>query len=178
MPNKNIYVTEADLPLFEQAQEFGGGNLSSAIATALRHFVAMEQAKQTNFREVTVKVSADGFFVRKRFLGRQIANQRVFQQGKQMARLSCYSVYQTPKGKWALLFKDVPDAWFHMVDLKEWCEHDLDEENAARTGVTFTYHFTVYETLEDLQTHLPASVASQVQRTLSGEQPDIEMLDL
>src|SRR5690348_14808983 len=38
MPNKTIYVADSDLPLYEQAQAMAGGNLSAAIAQALRRF--------------------------------------------------------------------------------------------------------------------------------------------
>ncbi len=34
MPNKTIYVSDADLPVFQRAQELTGGNLSAAISKA------------------------------------------------------------------------------------------------------------------------------------------------
>ena len=45
MPNKTIYVSDADVPTFERAQELAGGNLSATIVQALRRFVEMEEAK-------------------------------------------------------------------------------------------------------------------------------------
>ncbi len=42
MPNKMIYVSEADLPIFERAQELAGSSLSAVIARALRLFVQTE----------------------------------------------------------------------------------------------------------------------------------------
>jgi hypothetical protein len=39
MPNKTIYVSEDDLPLFERAQLVSGTNLSSVIVRALRRFL-------------------------------------------------------------------------------------------------------------------------------------------
>ena len=39
MPNKTIYVSDGDLPIYQRAQELAGGNLSSAITTALRRYV-------------------------------------------------------------------------------------------------------------------------------------------
>ena len=34
VPNKTIYVSDGDLPLYQRAQELAGGNLSSAISRA------------------------------------------------------------------------------------------------------------------------------------------------
>ena len=45
MPNKTIYVKDTDLPLFEKAEALGGETLSATIATALRRFVEVEEAK-------------------------------------------------------------------------------------------------------------------------------------
>jgi hypothetical protein len=42
VPNKTIYVSEGDLPVFQRAQELEGGNLSAAIAGALRRYVDVE----------------------------------------------------------------------------------------------------------------------------------------
>jgi len=35
MPNKTIYVSDNDLPLFERAPSLAGGNLSAAITQAV-----------------------------------------------------------------------------------------------------------------------------------------------
>ena len=42
VPNKTIYVSDGDLPMFQRAQDLAGGNLSSAIASALRRYVDVE----------------------------------------------------------------------------------------------------------------------------------------
>ncbi|NUR96504.1 MAG: EXLDI protein, partial [Kribbellaceae bacterium] len=42
MPNKTIYVSDDDLPLYKRAQELAG-NLSSAISIALRKYVELEE---------------------------------------------------------------------------------------------------------------------------------------
>ena len=56
MPNKTIYVSEGDLPLFQRAQELAGDNLSAAIAAALRRYVDVEDSKSEGFDELTVRV--------------------------------------------------------------------------------------------------------------------------
>ena len=43
MPNKTIYVSDGDLPVFQRAQELADGNLSQAISRALRRFVDVEE---------------------------------------------------------------------------------------------------------------------------------------
>jgi EXLDI family protein len=56
VPNKTIYVSEGDLPLFQRAQELAGGNLSSAIASALRRYVDIESGRREGFDEIVVRV--------------------------------------------------------------------------------------------------------------------------
>ena len=39
MPKRTIYVADADVPIFDKAQQLAGGNLSGAITEALRNFI-------------------------------------------------------------------------------------------------------------------------------------------
>ena len=72
MPNKTIYVAEADLELFQRAQELAGGNLSQAITRALRRFIAAEEGALAGFREITVGVGP-GQARQQRFMGVLVA---------------------------------------------------------------------------------------------------------
>jgi EXLDI family protein len=56
VPNKTIYVSDGDLPTYQRAQELAGGNLSAAIAGALRRYVDIEESRREGFDEVTVRV--------------------------------------------------------------------------------------------------------------------------
>ena len=56
MPNKTIYVSDGDLTLYQQAQELAGGNLSAAIAGALRRYVDVEEGRREGFDEIIVRV--------------------------------------------------------------------------------------------------------------------------
>ena len=56
MPNKTIYVSDDDLPIYGRAQELAGGNLSAAIARALRRFVDVEESRREGYQEFTVRV--------------------------------------------------------------------------------------------------------------------------
>jgi EXLDI family protein len=75
VPNKTIYVSESDLPLFERAQALGGGNLSAAIAQALAEYVrAAEVDRLHQYDSVTVSVGPAGSRRKKRFLAVCLAN--------------------------------------------------------------------------------------------------------
>lgn len=56
MPNKTIYVSDGDLALYQRAQELAGGNLSGAIANALRRYVDVEEGRREGFDEIVVRV--------------------------------------------------------------------------------------------------------------------------
>jgi EXLDI family protein len=56
VPNKTIYVSDGDLPIYQRAQELAGGNLSSAIASALRRYVDLEEGRRAGYDEIVVKV--------------------------------------------------------------------------------------------------------------------------
>ena len=56
MPNKTIYVSDGDLPTYQRAQELAGGNLSAAIASALKRYVDIEEGRSEGYEEVVVRV--------------------------------------------------------------------------------------------------------------------------
>src|SRR6266516_3465758 len=79
VPNKTIYVSDSDLPLFERAQSLADGSLSGAIAQALREYVrSAETARLHQHDSVTVSVGPAGNRRKKRFtaicLGRGLAS--------------------------------------------------------------------------------------------------------
>src|SRR5690242_12071557 len=88
MPNKTIYVSDADLSVFDKAQQMAGGNLSSAISQALRRFVedeAMQELHDERFEGVTVDIGrayhvGKSFIreanVQKRFMGKPVISWR------------------------------------------------------------------------------------------------------
>src|SRR4029078_7696609 len=47
------------MPLYQRAQELGGGNLSAAIASALRRFVEVEESKTEGFSDIVVRVGLE-----------------------------------------------------------------------------------------------------------------------
>ena len=84
MPNKTIYVSDTDLPVFERAQELAGENLSSTIVQALRNFVNSHEARIAGFRDIVVRVGSD-VYTRKQFRGRLLAKGHMEVQDEQPA---------------------------------------------------------------------------------------------
>jgi EXLDI family protein len=69
MPNKTIYVSDHDLPLFERAQSLADGNLSAAIAGALAEYVRSAEVDRLHqYDSFTVSVGPPGSRRKKRFL--------------------------------------------------------------------------------------------------------------
>src|SRR5215470_5944100 len=56
VPNKTIYVSDGDLPIYQRAQELAGGNLSAAISKALKRYVDLQEGLREGFEDVVVKV--------------------------------------------------------------------------------------------------------------------------
>jgi hypothetical protein len=59
VPNKTIYVREADTELWERAEELAGGSVSGLIADALRRYVEEEEQKEQMDME-TIEVELAG----------------------------------------------------------------------------------------------------------------------
>src|SRR5271166_2889169 len=100
MPNKTIYVADADLPIFERAQELAGENLSATIVAALRRFVAAEESQADGFAEIVVKVGENSLFAQKQFTGRELAKLRL--PDHHTGRTTVLVVYETAKKHLAL----------------------------------------------------------------------------
>ena len=117
MPNRTIYVADADLPIFEKAQKLAGDNLSAAIAQALHYFVEKEEAKRSGFEEITVKVGKGHPYLTKQFRGRLLAKRRFrIQNG---SRILTLVVYQTAKGRYAIYTKNTAN-WSDWSQSSRW----------------------------------------------------------
>ena len=185
MPNKTIYVSEDDLPLFERAQAMAGDSLSSAIVRALRRFIEIEEARQRGLEEITVLVGKAGNFRRKRFLGVRLV--RWLQKVPTGKGTQILSVYRTAKGRLALQTRTIPDWEFSWGD-PDWIGDPGNEgflgsrvfarfrwavEDAKETGV---FTFQVFEDLEELQPHIPRNLYKAVIQAM--EAPPLEELDI
>jgi EXLDI family protein len=113
MPNRTIYISDADVQIFEKAQQLAGDNLSATIVKALRRFIDMQEQELADFSEITVKVGKQ-VMTKKQFIGRLLAQGRF--KGSNEGRVEVFQVYQTRKGAIALYKRNVPDwgAWSHI----------------------------------------------------------------
>jgi EXLDI family protein len=185
MPNKTIYVSDDDLPLFERAQAIAGDNLSSAIVRALRRFIEIEEARQGGLDEITVLVGTAGNLRRKRFLGVRLV--RWLQKIPNSKGTQVLSVYRTARGRLALQTRTIPDWEFSWGDPdwvgdpenegflggKFWARFRWAVEDAKETG---EFAFEVFESLDELRPHIPRELYNAV--GLAMETPPLEELDI
>lgn len=174
MPNRTIYVADADLQLFEKAQSIAGGNLSAAVAQALRHFVEAQEKKVSGFEEVTVKVGKIAY-THKRFQGRLLSRARILEQDD--TREVLYRVFLTPKGNLALHVRNTPN-WNYWSSSKarrkyaspeNWSQWSSYEEEE--------YRLEVYHSLEELEHNVPSELYEAVAQVINT--PDgVEDLDI
>lgn len=194
MPNKTIYVTDADLPTFERAQELAGDNLSATIAQALRRFIKVEEAKEEGFEEITIKEGEKGTYTRKRFYGKELARTHI--SDRESKRATVLTVYQTAKNRFALYTKETsiwslnefvnnvnkktediseklfPDKINEKINRK--LNVDWDEDMALSSKPN-KYRLDVYESLDELKAHIPEDLNQAVTKTLYDED---EFLDI
>lgn len=176
MPNKTIYVSDDDLPLYQRAQELAGGNLSSAIARALRRFVAGERDREAGFGDIEVHVGPAGVRSRKRFRGRRL----VRWQYRASGGTEIFSVYQTVHGRLAVHVRrnatatDWSDpslyeqgSWADPDRLREWYHHNMSTGEVT---------LDVYDSPAAMREQVPAELADLVDGALST--PAVEELDI
>jgi EXLDI family protein len=172
VPNKTIYVSDDDQALYQKAQELAGGNLSSAISTALKRYVEVEDARTAGFDDVVVKV---GFGA-----GRKVRFQGVLlgewyqSEGE---RFQHFRVWRGPK-RFALHIDRTQ--YFEMRDAqgnpltgwRAWTGIGM----AAGGGRPAEATLDVYDTLEELVEHVPAEFAAVV--SASVKHPNVEDIDI
>ena len=110
VPNKTIYVSDGDLPLYQRAQELAGDNLSAAITAALRRYVDVEEGRQEGFDEIIVRVGP-GKGRKVRFTGVLLGEWLHYDVTAASRR---FRVYRGRKGKFVLHIERSPD--FTVVD--------------------------------------------------------------
>jgi EXLDI family protein len=172
VPNKTIYVSDGDLPLYQRAQDLAGGNLSAAIASALRRFVDVEEAKGEGFGEIVVRVGLEkGRKVR--FVGVLVGELLDSSTG----RPQLFRVYRGRTGKYVL----------HVEREAHWAATDAEGKPAGIRGWLgvgdIRYASTpkessveVVATLDELRDKIPAQLFDVVSR--SAQQPVVEVLDI
>ena len=172
MPNKTIYVSDGDLSLYQRAQELGGGNLSAAIASALRRFVEVEESKSEGFSDIVVRVGLEkGRKVR--FVGVLVGELLDSSNGPKY-----YHVYRGRTGKYVLHVER--EAQFTATDSQGkpagWRGY-LGIGNIRYGGAPGESTLEVFTSLDELKDKVPPELFDMVSR--SARQPAaIEDLDL
>jgi EXLDI family protein len=188
MPNKTIYVSEDDLPLFERAQEVSKSNLSSAIVRALRRFIELEEAKERGLDEITVIVNSQGAHRHKRFVGQRLA--RGLQPTVNGKGTRILNIYRTAGNRYALHTRTIADWEMEWGDpdiarhprnwgvadgiLKRLTSWGYDDWDAFKEAGDYTLE--VFETLEEMKPHLSPELYRMVTQAMEG--PEIEELDI
>jgi EXLDI family protein len=169
MPNKTIYVADADVPVFEQAQTLAGGNLSAAIAQAVRRYVA-ETSSTADADAVTVEVNEGGVISKKRFRGRLLARETV--RTPDETRAISFKVYRTEKRRFAVWSRTTPN-W----DRRDWPRGWERPESWSGEWWRGESRLDVYESLEDLRDNIPAELYARL-AGISTIGSDVEELDI
>ena len=198
MPNKTIYVSDADIPLFQRAQQLAGGNISAAITKAVRIFVSQEESESSGYEQVTLWVGKPGKYRAKRFNARPIVH---WNDDRNQRRQIRYTVYLTAGGRYAVYQEDgVPPApwmdpayWLQKLsDMQSnwhkphpahpyswsnwnWQGFDCDDLFADEQNIMGS-SLRVFESLDELRDSVPSPVAERVEH--SGQKPPVEDLDI
>lgn len=174
MPNKTIYVSDADLPLFTRAVELTGGNLSAAIVTSLRRLVDVEEARQAGFEEVTVKVGVGAVERIQRFVALRLA---AWERTTKEGRVETFRVYRGRTGKF-VLHLERSAGYAHTAgpdgQLTGWRKHFSSEQQYGELPATSTVE--VFDDLDALRDAIPANLFEIVEA--SAEVPEVEDLDI
>ncbi|HET9015446.1 MAG TPA: EXLDI protein [Thermomicrobiaceae bacterium] len=176
MPNKTIYVSDDDLPLFQRAQELAAGSLSSAISAALRRYVEVEEGRHAGYDEVTVEVGS-GARRKVRFTGALLGQWR----HSSGVRIEEYRVYRTRKGNFVVYLEHAPDwtwsggwgkkpppGWLKYLGLGN-PEEDWGFARAEST-------LEVADSLEALRAKIPAELYDMV--VAVADEPPVQDLDV
>jgi EXLDI family protein len=170
MPNKTIYVSDADLPMLEQATRIAGG-LSPAVAAALRLYVQREGKTTMPDTDIVEVRITDGPITRtQRFRGRQLVT---VSQRHDLRRVR-YTVYVTAKEQYAVYVRDEPD-WSRMSsdDHKTWQDpRTWDEDFYNEHGTSLN----VFPDLDSMQGELPDDVVGAIAE--AATRPAVEDLDI
>jgi EXLDI family protein len=176
VPNKTIYVSDSDLPLYQRAQDLAGGNLSSAIATALRRYVDAEEGRREGYEEIKVRVGP-GRGRKVRFVAVLLA----MWSTTTPTRGEVYRVYRSRGGRFVVHIERTPE-WKDSGSSGNWVRDLFDWRMYLGTD-NRTYSFAqgestleVVDSLEALRDKVPAELYEMV--VAAAGQPAEEDLDI
>jgi EXLDI family protein len=172
VPNKTIYVSDGDLKLYQKAQELAGGNLSAAIASALKRYVSVQEGLSEGFDDVVVRVGI-GTGRKVRFTG-FLVGEWVDSSTK---RADHYRVWRGRTGKFVVHVERQPEWWSVDSEGKPagwrgWVGiGDVRYGSAPKEST-----LDVFESLDALRDKVPPELFDMVSR--AARQPTVEELDI
>ncbi len=172
VPNKTIYVSDGDLAIYQRAQELAGGNLSSAIASALRRYVDVNEARQEGFDEIIVRVGP-GKGRKVRFVGLLLGEWL----DTTPSRVDAYHVYRGRTGKFVVHVE-------HSADYKMVNEEGKPAGWRGYLGIGSVSYgsapavstIEIVNSLDELRERIPPQLFDMVATT--AQQPAVEDLDI
>jgi EXLDI family protein len=172
VPNKTIYVSDGDLPLFQRAQELAGGNLSAAIASALRRYVDLAEGLREGFEDITVRVGI-GSGRKVRFTG-VLVGEWVDTRQKSAEH---FRVFRGRTGRYVLHVERSAEYWMVNAEGKPagWRGY-IGLGDVRYGGSPKESTLEVVATLDELREKVPAELYEMVAR--SARQPTVEELDI
>jgi EXLDI family protein len=172
VPNKTIYVSQGDLPIYDRAQALAGDNLSAAISTALRRYVELEEGKREGLDEFTVRVGL-GKGRKVRFTG-LLLGEWVNSSDSRMER---FRVFRGRTGKYVLHVER--SAAYTMVDQEGkpagWRGY-LGIGNFSYGSAPAESTLEVLGSLDELRTRIPQQLYDMV--ASAPLEPEVEDLDV
>lgn len=169
MPNKTIYVSDNDEPLFEEAKNLAGEALSSVIVRALREFVTRHQDKEKGMKEVSVKVGSAGAEREQRFVASLVGKWSGFSNDKEWYLKA--TLYKTQKGSWAILLETVCKASL-LTNKKQWKESGDYLLNSKKSELI------IGKVLNDFNSKLPDHLYNSLIEYAKQEDNPVEYLDI
>ena len=173
MPNKTIYVSDGDLPIYQRAQELAGDNLSAAISAALRRYIDVEEGRREGFDEIIVRVGP-GKGRKVRFVGVLLGEWL----NTASSRVDTFRVYRGRTGKFVVHVERSPD--FSMVDAEGkpagWRAYLGLDWNVSYGTTPGESTLEVVESLDELRARIPPQLYDMV--VGSAKQPAVEDLDI
>jgi EXLDI family protein len=169
MPNKTIYVSEQDAPLFDDAKEIAGTALSSVIVQALKEYIARQKKKAKGMQEIKIHVGGEASEREQRFVGMNVGDWKGFSDDKEWWLGA--TIYRTQKGNWAVHLVTICKASL-LTNKKAWKESG-DYLINPRHAELF-----VAKDAEELKPKLPKALFAVVKDLVEKDEKPIEYLDI